>query len=368
MAFQLLGYAIENITGTPFPTIVQQQLFDPLHLRHSFVAYPANITDYAPAGGWATVFDDIAPMGGYYQSANDLSALGASILNSTLLPPATTRKWMKPLTHTSSLFASIGRPWEIIRRRVPVSSTTKTTRVVDVYTKQGGGSTYTSLIALSRDHDLGISILTAGPRSNVAFQVIKRLALEMWIPAAEQAARDAAGARFGGSYSLPSSGRSNSSYLEMGLHPDEPGLFVSKMVSNGTDMLDLARTFVGGNGKGGFGMWLYPMDLVGREDEDSETEEGGDDEVGSESESESGVGIEINGKGKGQEMAFRGAFGEIGVPADAECATWAEVDRLRYGRNPGDLAVFEVDGVGRTTGVLMPMLSGEVFGREVGGD
>ena len=350
MAFQLLGYAIENITGTPFPTIVQQQLFDPLHLRHSYVAYPENITDYAPAGGWATVFDDIAPMGGYYQSANDLSALGASILNSTLLPPATTRKWMKPLTHTSSLFASIGRPWEIIRRRVPISFTSKTTRVVDVYTKQGGGSTYTSLIALSRDHNLGISILTAGPRSNDAFQVIKRLSLEMWIPAAEQAARDAAGVRFGGSYSLPSSsGRSNSSssYLEMGLHPDEPGLFVSKLVSNGTDMLDTARTFVGGKGKGEFGMWLYPMDLVGQDSD--ETEEGGDDEAGS------AVGMEK------EERAFRGAFGEIGVPADAECATWAEVDRLRYGRNPGDLAVFEADGRGRTTGVLMPMLSGEVF-------
>lgn len=47
---------------------------------------------------------------GYYSSANDLTTIGSSILSPALLPAELTRKWLKPLTHTSSLFTSIGGP------------------------------------------------------------------------------------------------------------------------------------------------------------------------------------------------------------------------------------------------------------------
>jgi len=255
MAFQILAYAVENITATPFPTLVRQQLIEPLNLRRTFVTHPGNISDFTLAGGWDSDFGDLAPMGGYFSSPADLTALGASILNSTLMPQATTRKWLKPLTHTSSLLTSIGRPWEIARQHTPISSTSKTTRIVDIFTKQGGGQTYTTLIALSPAHNVGISILTAGPQSGAALQVIRKLSLEMWIAAAEQAAREAADANSSGSYSL-SGGNSS---LELGLHPNEPGLFMSKLVSNGSDILELARGLVGKQGK--FGLWFYPMNL-----------------------------------------------------------------------------------------------------------
>lgn len=324
MAFQILAYAVENITATSFPTLVRQQLIEPLNLRRTFVTHPGNISDFALAGGWDSDFGDLAPMGGYFSSPADLTALGASILNSTLMPQATTRKWLKPLTHTSSLLTSIGRPWEIARQHTPISSTSKTTRIVDIFTKQGGGQTYTTLIALSPTHNVGISILTAGPQSGAALQVIRKLSLEMWIAAAEQAAREAADANSSGSYSL-SGGNSS---LELGLHPNEPGLFMSKLVSNGSDILELARGLVGKQGK--FGLWFYPMNLIGS-------------------------------AFSGTDQAFRGAFGEVGTPADEDCYTWAEVDRLRYGRYPGDLAIFSVNGRGQTTGVTMPMLSDRAF-------
>ncbi|KAK5661150.1 hypothetical protein OQA88_11041 [Cercophora sp. LCS_1] len=337
MAFQILAYAAENITGTPFPTLVKQQLIEPLGLRRTFVTNPGNISDFALAGGWETDFGDLAPMGGYFSSPADLTALGVSILNSTLMPELTTRKWLKPLTHTASLYTSIGRPWEILRQHTPISSTSKTTRIVDVYTKQGGGQTYTTLIALSPVHNIGISILTAGPQSGAAFKVIKKLSLSTWPAAAEQAAREAANANFGGSYSL--FGRNSS--LEIGLHPDGPGLFMSKLVSNGSDILEVARNLVQAPGR--FGLWFYPMNLIGR-------------------------------AFSGTEQAFRGAFGEVNTPAAEDCAGWAEGDRLRYGRYPGDLAVFSVNGRGQTTGVTMPMLNdgafrkagaqGGIFGRE----
>jgi len=135
MAFQILAYAVENITATPFLTLVRQQLIEPLNLRRTFVTHPGNISDFALAGGWVSDFGDLAPMGGYFSSPADLTALGVSILNSTLMPQATTRKWLKPLTHTSSLLTSIGRPWEIARQHTPISFTSKTTRIVDIFTK-----------------------------------------------------------------------------------------------------------------------------------------------------------------------------------------------------------------------------------------
>ena len=296
-------------------------------------------------------------MGGYYSSVSDMSTLGASILSSTLLPPLTTRKWMKPITHTASLYTSIGAPWEILRRAIPISNASTTTRVFDVYTKQGGGAigSYTTLLALSPAHNIGVSIITAGGTgAAAAFQWFKKSGVDHWLAAAEQASRDAALRDFGGEYTLPATGKNgNASVVQIGMVPDEPGLLMSKLVSNGTDILGMVKGLLGlAADKRDAGMWLYPMPLVGR--------------------AFSGV-----------ELAFRGYFGLVGMKAGVDCSSWAEVDRLRYGNYPGDLAVFQSGGGGggggggrggQVSGVLLPMLnerafrkagtSGGIFGRE----
>ena len=339
MAFQLLAYAVENITGTPFSDLVKRQLVEPLNLRRTFLTTPSNITtDVAITDGWGQDFGDESPSAGYYLSANDLSTLGSSILSSTLLPPKLTRKWLKPLAHTSGLLTSLGRPWEIIRSRVPVSAGSKTTRIVDVYTKQGGGGSYTSLIALSPAHNLGISILTAGPSSSSDFKTIKSLALDAFLAAAEHAAREEAKKNFAARYIL-----NTNSTVEIVLRPDEPGLFVSKFTSQGTDMLSLFGSIAKLPAEAKLGAWLYPMGLQGR-------------------------------AFAGTEVAFRAAVGAIGVPAAEDCASWAEADRLRYGRYPADLALFGVGGGGGGGGggassVNFPMVNERSYRKEgQGGD
>src|SRR5690554_4443848 len=146
-------------------------------------------------------------MGGYFSALSDLSTLGRSMLASTLLPPLTTRKWLKPLLHTSALTFSLGSPWEILRQPVPIDpsaspDTAPRTRVVDFYTKQGGGGPYTSILALSPDHNVGLSILTAGNASIGTYVALRQLFVDIWLPAAELAAREQAGEGLVGRYSF----------------------------------------------------------------------------------------------------------------------------------------------------------------------
>lgn len=103
-------------------------------------------------------------MGGIYSTTNDLFALDRSILSYTLFSPNTTRGWMKPTTHTSSLTGSVGRPWEICRLVLPQPDD----RVTDIYTKSGSLGLYTSVLALLPDYRVGFVALAARKGSHVA--------------------------------------------------------------------------------------------------------------------------------------------------------------------------------------------------------
>ncbi|KAK3360682.1 beta-lactamase/transpeptidase-like protein [Lasiosphaeria hispida] len=324
MAFQLLAYAVENITGQAFPDFVRDQLVKPLNLTRTFLTKPGSDSNAVVVSGWDLDLGDEAPGGGYYQSVADLTTLGRSIINSTLLPPLTTRKWLKPVTHTASLRSSIGRPWEILRTPVPVSLSSMTTRIVDVYTKQGGGGNgYISLLALSPDQDIGASIITAGPNSAGAFDAAKELFMDIWLPTVEQVARDQAKTDFAGSYTLP-----DNSSAEISLYPDEPALYLSKLISNGTDILE----FIGQQTRALKGaeklarMWLYPMGPTA-----------------------------VAGDGK-RRIAFRGVVGAEGRKAIEDCGSWAEGDRLRWGNYPGDLFIFKADKSGKALEVEVPAI------------
>lgn len=319
MAFQLFGYAVQNITGQPFPDIVTDSLITPLNLTRTFVTLPpANETDVVIMNPhWSMDLGDEAPAAGYYQSVTDLTTLGRSILKSTLLPPAVTRRWLKPITHTSSMYTSIGRPWEILRTPIPSPLGSQKKRIVDVYTKFGGGDTYTTLLGVSPDHDFGISILTAGPASSAAVRAIQDLFQKIWLPEVEEISRKQALVNFVGTYSLP-----DNSTVELTLLDGEPALFMPTLISNGTDIFWLAVSlrnpgFAGLVPK----MWFYPTGLV-----------------------------------KGNRMSFRAVRGVPGVEADADCGTWAEIDRLRYGNHPVDMVIFELGEDGRATAIEVPAL------------
>ncbi|KAK4233038.1 beta-lactamase/transpeptidase-like protein [Achaetomium macrosporum] len=332
MAFQILAYAVENITGMPFPDLVTEQLLKPLNLSRTYLYQPSDDTNAVVWDGWDIEFGEEAPMGGYYSSLNDLTTIGRSILNSTILSPLDTRQWLKPITHTSSLSFSMGSPWEIIRASVPVrtdaESASKTTSNVDFYTKQGGGDTYTSLLGLSPDHDVGVSILTAGPVSGATMIAIRELFVDIWLPAAEQAARDQAVINLVGNYTLGSEDDTATfSVAEVSIDPDEPAVFVSKLISNGTDVMALLRANTKSIvGDGEMRMWLYPMGLVSKS------------------------------SGCKTRTAFRGVVGLAGKPAVDGCGSWAEGDRLRWGNYPADLVIFETGADGKAKGLEVPIL------------
>ena len=61
MAFQLLAYAIENITGQAFPAMVEDELLTPLGLTRTFLSVPSNDTDAVVVDGWAEDLGDLGP-------------------------------------------------------------------------------------------------------------------------------------------------------------------------------------------------------------------------------------------------------------------------------------------------------------------
>ena len=61
MAFQLLGYAVEKISGKKFPDLVNKNLLKPLKLTRTFLAQPVNDSNALVGDGWDLDFGDEAP-------------------------------------------------------------------------------------------------------------------------------------------------------------------------------------------------------------------------------------------------------------------------------------------------------------------
>lgn len=189
------------------------------------------------------------------------------------------------------------------------------TRVVDTYTKNGVIGEYLSFFAVSPDHGIGYSILAAGPSVAATYSTLEGRMSEVWLAAAEEAGREQADAIFGGNYTHP-----DNSTLEISLYPGEPGLFLSKLVSNGANLLTVVGTPLGSSVSGDLGAWLYPMRLT-----------------------------------SDNRVAFRAVFGARGQPAE-RCGSWGALGAVRYGGYPADLLVFELGADGTAQAVEVPVL------------
>jgi hypothetical protein len=156
------------------------------------------------------------------------------------------------------------------------------------------------------------------------------MSLNIWIPAAEQAARDQANVNFAGTYKVPGAGNS---VAEIAILPTEPAIYLSSLTSDGVDFFGLLKQLQGVDVD--IRAWLYPTGLVD----------------------------EVTGENNGtKRIAFRASFGSPGVEADDNCASWANVDRGRFGGYPGDLFIFHVDEKGSATALEIPVL-GKTYGR-----
>lgn len=162
VAFAIVGAALETVTNQSYETLVTREIFEPLQMSRTSVVAPLDnswgIRPFGP-NAWDLDLGFDSPAGSVYSSTNDLTKLGRAILQSTLLRPSQTRRWLKPQAHTASLELNIGAPWEIVR----LSDRTPDGRAVDLYLKGGGLGQYQTLLALIPDYDVVMTFMSAGP-------------------------------------------------------------------------------------------------------------------------------------------------------------------------------------------------------------
>ncbi|KAK3497205.1 beta-lactamase/transpeptidase-like protein [Neurospora hispaniola] len=312
--FQILAYALESIKGKPFQTLMEESILRPLNLSRTFYQKAVSNLGIIPGPGtssdaqWDYQLGDENPAGNMYSSDRDISALGRSIMRSTLLAPVLTNHWLKPAALTSEPNAGVGYPWGI--RRIVLSSVTNGKRVVDAYNKAGRIGYYNSLLNLLPDYGVGFSVLLAGPNlpANANLNLADVLG-EQLLPALEEAAREQAQDTYGGNSSL-----------KITTQPDRPGLGIENWVSNGTDMQYMATVLAAG---------YAPMDRK-------------------------------NGRAatQGKRVACKAVFEDLNVPSrtppsmfSTDCGSWVSLTGVTYGSMPLDQFFFEVDGSGKVLSI-----------------
>lgn len=238
--FAMLGLAISSITGKSMNDIYRSVIFEPLGMHSSNSTTPPQsewdrcVIPGDPASSFAFDAGLLVSTGGLLSTINDLARLGRGILNSTLLSPEDTRRWLKPFSHTAHMQYSVGRPWEIMRYAHP-----STGKVTDLYTKVGDSGDYSGFLVLIPDYQAGFSILassTSSARSTVIAEIADIL-FNAILPALEVQASAEAESKLGGIYT--STGPINSS-LTLAFNNGAgaaPGLHITSWISNGTNVL-----------------------------------------------------------------------------------------------------------------------------------
>ncbi|CAI7609838.1 uncharacterized protein N7487_011491 [Penicillium crustosum] len=252
--YQILGYVLESIAKADYEDILIDRLIKPLNLTRSSLHVPDPSFAVIPHNETFSWFNyecgDESPAGNIFSSAKDMATFGRAVLSSALVHPAETRRWMKPIAHTSSLQHSVGAPWEIYTFLTP--------RRVDLYTKAGDIGLYSSTIALSPDHNTGFTVLVAGGNSHAMTSTIGEMVADIMLPALDEVAKSQALERFGGTYALKS-GSSNSSITITA--DDGPGLVVSAWTSNSVDMIESLMTLQGVTDRSAISIRLQPSGL-----------------------------------------------------------------------------------------------------------
>ncbi|KAJ4256878.1 hypothetical protein NW762_008974 [Fusarium torreyae] len=221
-AFQILAYALEGITNKTFPQVFNEYIQKRLRLNATYLSTPPDSADLnaiipgdVNESRWnVDVGDTTSTAQGFmFSNGADMAAIGRSVLASSLLSQVSTRRWLKPISNTPDLRFAVGMPWEIRRMELPVAASTQVssgkapTRLLDLYTKNGGLGAYYAQIALSPDHGLGFTVTQAGrPRtdgSDTRFQelsIINEMITDIMVPAFEAAAAAQATRNMAGTY------------------------------------------------------------------------------------------------------------------------------------------------------------------------
>ncbi|KAI0965923.1 beta-lactamase/transpeptidase-like protein [Xylaria arbuscula] len=328
IAYVLLGYALEKMTGKPFQQSFQDKLVKPLNLTRTFYSVPNDTLGVVPGDRkrttWAFNMGNESPTGSVYFSASDMSAVGRAILKSTLLPWPVTRRWLRPVTFSSDPVSSVGSPWGV--RRLTLSQNS-TYQFATTFNKLGNIGKYSALLAVIPDFDIGFTVTAAGEVPvSLATDIADTLS-NTYLPTLLSIARTQANTTYAGSYKSPTS---NSS-LTLSVDGTHPGLGITSWRSNGVPMMSLAVAL---SQNISVDYWddiqpsirLYPSGLWD---------------------------ATANG---GRRVGFKATFEDLALPAVAnpyttDCATWVSVAGVAYGSQPLDEFIFEVDGNGSVLSV-----------------
>ncbi|KAF9776809.1 hypothetical protein IL306_004947 [Fusarium sp. DS 682] len=256
VGYQLMAYALENITESKYSDILSRKLILPLRLNSTSYFKPANtdfsvIPDTSDDSWYEVDMGDAVPAGGIYSSAADLRRIGQSILAYEMLSPSQTRRWMKPVSFTADPNFAIGAPWEIAH----VPSTTK--RSNWIYTKGGDLGTYKSLVALLPDWGIGVTVLAAGDGAPGVVSAVSNLVASELVPYLERAAKYQASRIYSGHYG------DRKSNMTVAVQKDLPGLAITSWYFKGRDMFESIRQMISesSNAPGKVSMRLYPTGL-----------------------------------------------------------------------------------------------------------
>lgn len=331
-AFQILGYALENITSQSFPNLFDKLLGRLGTTSSSYREPKTTKNSVIPVSGLASWYSvnllDETPAGGYYCSINDLRKLGTSILNSTILSPAQTRRWMKPMSFTSDTDVTVGAPWEIYRALGD--------RTSFIYSKAGDVGLYSSMVALLPDYDVGFTVLAAGTGAHDNVEILSDIVGQGLYPALESAAKAEAKSTYAGSYAI-----SDSSESSMTIATDSgPGLSITKWTLGGVDVLPVLAELVGSKIKSDsqLSLRLYQTGLRNIE------------------------------AGKTTATAWRAVSQVIPYTVDPgafsqNCGSWTVVDNIVNGVFSLDEFVFETDGSGEAVSIKPKFLQGTAYSK-----
>ncbi|KAL9592936.1 MAG: hypothetical protein Q9179_006238 [Wetmoreana sp. 5 TL-2023] len=333
VAFVLLGFALETLTGLTYDEIVKKTVFDPVGMQRAMLKKPpdsegvipnmtndwdADIGTYGPYD-FQAFFSSISnncSTGGIYTTASDLALFARSILAKQSLATVDTNAWFKPHSYSSSWEFAYGMPWEIFRTSdlIPDSD-----RIQTIITKAGSLTGYTSQLLLIPEHDVGIVLLVAGESRALAW--LREEMLRNVIPAIETIAREQTNDRLSGTYTASYSPIDSSVSVEV---QGSWGLVLTSWISNGTDFLtryvDMRKRKEDGPGK----VQLTPS------------------------------GIKRGSKGE----VWRAQFVPDKVASSGIINTHVitDVDQLNYASRSLDEFVFELDASGNAVEVELPAL------------
>ncbi|KAI1814380.1 beta-lactamase/transpeptidase-like protein [Poronia punctata] len=327
VAFQLLGYALETITGKTFDSLLQETLINPLGLNRTFLRKPEEslgVIQGTPAKtGWTFDLGESAAAGNMYTSITDLSTIGRSILSYKLLDPVPTRRWLKPFSFSTDPKAAVGAPWGA--RRINVDPE-QPYRWTTAYNKAGSIGMYSAVLAILPDYDIGFAALLHGDiPGNANFHLLD-MAGKILLSAIESASRSEAASLYNGHYSSTTDKLNSSITIST---DDLPGLSVTQWISNGTDFLRTSTILQNGYTPVTPRIRLYPADLTNK-----------------------------------KQVVFKAIFEDADAPSkegmfSTDCATWVNVEAVIYGSAAMDEVIFNAvdeEQGGKAGSVSLPAL------------